>query len=72
MLTFYMFRYKEELLSKIPEYTEYQSDQLAALECLMQKFRKDDKPVAHDYANLNTEPPVISNCTSSGAISDKC
>ena len=71
MLPFYIFYYKKKLLSKIPEYTEYQSDQLEDLECQMQSFRKNDKSVPHDFINLNPEPPTILNCTSSRTISNK-
>ncbi|KAL5520638.1 hypothetical protein ACEPAF_2639 [Sanghuangporus sanghuang] len=71
MSIFYKQYFKEHLLHKILQFSEYQEEQMKGLHEELEGFRCRDESVVYEFKDLNDESRTSPSPTFSGAISDK-
>ncbi|KAL5483450.1 hypothetical protein ACEPAI_8681 [Sanghuangporus weigelae] len=71
MSIFYKQYFKEHLLRRILQFSEYQEEQLQGLKELLEGFRRRDESVEYEFKDLNNESRTSPSPTFGGASSDK-
>ncbi|KAL5495785.1 hypothetical protein ACEPAI_1249 [Sanghuangporus weigelae] len=71
MSIFYKQYFKEHLLRRILQFSEYQEEQLQGLKELLEGFRCRDESVEYEFKDLNNESRTSPSPTFGGASSDK-